>query len=132
MTKPVDLIVANELHELAAKIERMPVALQTSLVDDKLMEAIARAIVCNIAHQAGLAVVLKLLEAAGVCDGLDGIAQRFQATREHRINDGSAEQPGPVTPNSDTQDKIVQGFVDVLTKALGPGVTVSAVKAERE
>ena len=131
MSKPVELIVTNEIHDLAALIERRPAGEQSNAVTPDLMQAVARRLLCSISHDAGLPVVLKLLEAAGVCGGLDGLSQRLTSAREARAADGTAEAPR-TAPEAHVPDNVAQAFVDVLRKAFGPGVKVTAVKAEQE
>lgn len=136
MSKPVDLIVANELHRVAEAIERMPEPLRTSiLADQTLYPTMARGLLCNIAHDARIEVVERLLEAVGVCGGLDGLAQRFSAVRDARAAEGDAATPqqaaAPSAPSPSPSEvaAVAETIADSLKQAFPGAVVVGPLPA---
>lgn len=129
MTKPVDLIVANVLHECAAKREKLPAPLR-KLLDSSKPEirniALARDLLHNIILEADETRLLKLLSAVGAAASLAEIGQRYEAVLEQR---GPLPEP-PQADNSPSADgsgaeALMRYIADRLQDALGPGVTVS-------
>lgn len=91
--KPIDLIVANFMHEAAtthdAIIEKgrragIPEDKLRDIVGDGASEAMARAILCEISHNASLGQVMRALSALGVAATIDDLVQRFRATQDQR------------------------------------------------
>ena len=79
MSKPIDLIVANELHRIAEAIEKMPPVLRAGTTAADFKTEVARQVLCKISHEASAAAVVRALESVGVCGGVDGLAQRLAA-----------------------------------------------------
>lgn len=126
MSKPIDLIVANELHRIAEAIEKMPPVLRAGTTAADFKTEVARQVLCKISHEASVAAVVRALEAVGVCGGVDGLAQRLAAVQESRAS--GEPEPAPQIPvNSET---IVDSLAKSLQASLGDGVTVKPVKVE--
>lgn len=105
MTLPVDLVIANALHQAADTIERMPGFLRTAAQTDteRLHDALARDLLRKIAETARLDVVLVALAAAGGPATLAEVAQRWQATLDSRKAD-PAPRPAPFTVVAGAKD----------------------------
>lgn len=111
MNKPVCLIVTNRMHEAAEEAERLTAipVLDAKLVEeqlggDKFAEGLARALLCRISHEAGLAPVLKALAAAGAPCSLDEIRAQFAAVRDARAREaGTATKSEPATAAQEPQ-----------------------------
>jgi hypothetical protein len=90
MSKPVELIVINALHDLLEKIDAMPLPdaakakLTAALFEPFGNEVTARNVLGNIAAHASINVVLKALAAAGAPSALPEIRERLIATRDSR------------------------------------------------
>ena len=107
MSKPVCLIVTNRMHETAEEAEKLKAVpildgklVEAELASDKFADGLARALLCRISHEAGLAVVLKALAAAGAPCTLDEIRAQFAAVRDARARETAAE---PKTAAASTQ-----------------------------
>ncbi|MGE0022482.1 MAG: hypothetical protein AB7S70_02495 [Hyphomicrobium sp.] len=120
MTRPVELIVANTLHDIAANMERRPPEGFTAADWDDFHASLARTLLCQIAHAGDMAVVEAALAAAGVCGGAKGVGQRMQAVRESRPN-YNAPAPPPAEP---PKDPVAQSITDVLKRAFKRDVDV--------
>lgn len=99
MTKPIDLIVANVMHEtvdtlkaglsLGAKfvavlgVDKPPDRTAEIMADPENQEVIVRYLLCQIAHQAALPRVLDALKAVGAPCSLDDIREGFTAAKEN-------------------------------------------------
>lgn len=130
MSKPVDLIVANALHDLAQRHEEFP-PLVRALIDkhaDRRNEAAARDLLVQIACGAGIGPVCAALAAVGAPSSAEEIGQRFDAVREQRATAASsspspaAHVPAPLEPAaSDVEppDARVAGYVIPFPKAEG-------------
>lgn len=88
--KPVDLIVANVLHD-ATGVEREVSSVKSdgkALYDDDmrrtLQEATARRLLMDIADQAALPNVLRALAAVGAPSRIEDIAEGIAAIRERQ------------------------------------------------
>lgn len=137
MSKPVELIVTNELHRVAGELERWPKALVDKAIgaDAKNFgETMARQMLCDLAHQSRIEVVLNALAAAGLADGADGLMKRLAAVREQRAEEARAHGADPDQPQATAAqpdpEKVFGAIVDKLKDALGPGVTVTPVKVD--
>ena len=101
---PVDLIVANALHDTASSIERFEsnpaVArlLQRAVMRRKLAEDWLRQLLCDISHQADLSRVMQALAACGAPSTADEMEQRLQAVQDQRRGEtpAASASPGPV------------------------------------
>lgn len=103
MTRPVELIVANTLHEVAENIEQVEMLGGGPLsapATARLHDDLARRLLCDIAHGARMETVARALAAAGVCGGADGIAQRLAAAREARAADARLPETAPSTASA--------------------------------
>lgn len=98
MSKPVDLIIANRLHETAERLASVPQALLTVARPEQLSAELARALLCAVSHDAALPLVLKALAVAGAPSTLDEIAQRLQAARDQQreLSEPSTASADPV------------------------------------
>ena len=133
MSKPVDLIIANELHR-AAEIIEPRFSTRKEAERTEIFQSIARQVLCDIAHQGRIEVVAKALEAIGVCGGVDGIKSRMQGVLEMRAEErpslGIADpQPAPA-PTADFVKAAFDNFAEKLSDQLGPGVKVEAVQVK--
>jgi len=133
MIKPVELIVTTELHRTAEIIEQRPSAFDAASDKQRaeIMESRARQILCDIAHQAHAAVVLKALAAVGVAGGIDALAQRLAAVRESRADERRAHgipEPDPAAPSNPIAEAMVDTIAKRLSETLGPGVSVTPIK----
>lgn len=127
MTKPVDLIVANDLHDLAANIERLPKDGRDAVNMTSLSTEVARKLLCIIAHQASLPAVIKALEAVGVCGGVDAIGQQLAAVIEKRAEEHRAAGIDPAQEAATKRaavDDIMRKIVTGLREELGAEVIV--------
>jgi len=77
--KPIDLIVAEIAHAGGALLFA---AERAGRDDNGLPEAIARRMLCDIAHDASIAKVLRALATMGGPSSLDEVTQRLQAARD--------------------------------------------------
>lgn len=103
MSKPVDLIIANSIHEALARLieaqEQVAASLESlgksGLIPESSMptmknifdvpelpEEIARALLCRISHEAHLSLVLKALGSVGGPSGLEQVKDRLQSARD--------------------------------------------------
>lgn len=131
MSKPIDLIVANELHRIAEAIEKMPPVLRAGSTTADFKAEVARQVLCKVAHEASLAAVVKALETIGVCGGVDGLAQRFAAVQESRAEERRASgESDPAAQPAASFETLVDSLAKTLQASLGDGVTVKPVKAE--
>lgn len=80
--RPVELIVTNCLHDIAEKVKQLPKAILDASGHGALEEAVARDILCRIAHDGRLDLVLKAIAAAGSPSDAGEIAARFKAVQE--------------------------------------------------
>ena len=93
MSIPIDLIVTNCLHDVAEKIEAAPPSLKALLkrkLDEggvPMSETLARKLLCDIAHDAALAHVLKALAVVKAPNDLDELLQRLTSVRDARRKD---------------------------------------------
>jgi hypothetical protein len=95
MSKPVDLIVANVLHEAAARRERLP-DFALKLIEARRRErdeALARDILVNLADQGSPATVVALLAAAAGLASLDEVGRRYDAVCEQRRTEAAKAAP---------------------------------------
>jgi hypothetical protein len=132
MSKPVELIVTNELHRVAEQVETRP-RMYTEASDAEraiFFEHLARALLCDIAHNAHIEVVANALAAIGV----SGVGERFASVREARAEERRTlgiPEPAPETEDTSTS-KIGEAIVSVLAEklgaALGPGIAVTPIK----
>jgi len=90
MSKPVELIVINVLHDILEKVDATPVPapIKGQILDELFQpfgnEVVARTILERLAVQASINVVLKALAAAGAPSALPEIRERLIATRDSR------------------------------------------------
>lgn len=80
--RPVELIVTNCLHEIAETATKLPKALLDASGPGAVEEAVARNILCKIAHDGRLDLVLKAIAAAGGPADAGELAARFKAVQE--------------------------------------------------
>lgn len=85
--KPVDLIVANTMHEAAERIESLSdfiraLGFKKSEIDAQMNKEIARNLLMDIATQGNIKVVYAALKAIGAPSSADDIAVGLQAVRE--------------------------------------------------
>jgi len=131
MSKPIDLIVANELHRIAEAIEKMPPVLRAGSTTADFKAEVARQVLCKISHEASAAAVVRALESVGVCGGVDGLAQRLAAVQESRAEERrAAGEPEPAPQSPVNFERIVDSLAKTLQASLGDGVIVKPVKAE--
>lgn len=116
MTKPVDLIIVNALHHIASKAERKPVEAKDLATTPRGQEVLARSLLCELAHEARVEIILKLLETAGVQGGLTAIGQRLTAVLEARAEEARALGIEP--PKTVEIEVRPSAFLDALRKAL--------------
>lgn len=80
---PTELIVANVLHRIAERAVKLgPMFRAAGVGEQQILEVTARDILCNIANEARLDVVLKAIAAAGGPSDAGEIAARFRAVQE--------------------------------------------------
>ena len=80
---PVDLIIANTLHKIAANSLAMkPLFEAAGIKEDQILETVARDILANIANSGKLDLVLKAIGAAGGPGDAGEIASRFKAVQD--------------------------------------------------
>ncbi len=83
---PVDLILANLLHETAEGIERIgklnPAAVPTAIEHAK--EELVRTLLCRISHNASMAVVAAALAASNAPSTVEECLARLAAVRDAR------------------------------------------------
>ena len=95
--KPVDLIVANVMHEVADELRRVQ-----AIVDDLTKKAgmiqsvqppfdqiyrdVARSLLCNISHDADLSVVFSALAACKAPATAEMISEGLQAVQDMRVS----------------------------------------------
>ncbi len=80
--RPIELIVQNVLHDLAAETAKLPKAILEAASPGTLEEAIARGILCKISHDGRLDLVLKAIAAAGGPADAGELSARFKAVQE--------------------------------------------------
>lgn len=93
MSKPVELIIANTVHDAAEQMARNKLLFDTVQADPGAVhEAIARKLLCSLSHDAALSMVLRALGAVGGPATLSDIGARLVAARDAQ----SAESNEPV------------------------------------
>lgn len=101
MNKPVELIVANAVHDIASRTTALPpelIALAAGAENrDPVAEACARHLLCALAHDAALPVILRALAATGAPATIADLAQRLTAVRDAARNQAGAP---PLTAGS--------------------------------
>lgn len=84
--KPIDLIVANSMHDIANATEMLTKVLgQVSgpfNFEQEINETIARRLLCDIAHNANMRHVFDALKSVGAPCSHDDIAEGRRAIRE--------------------------------------------------
>ena len=92
--KPVELIIANALHDALSRAEMMPEEWRVGLIDKICAEESAvpfgRMLLKEIADSASDNVILKALAAIGAPATKAAIAQRLQAVRDQRSSHANA------------------------------------------
>lgn len=91
--KPINLIIANEVHEIAAKIESLPSPIGTIIqkpdVEKTICDGVLRNILCAIAHQANMHHVVAALISIGVDANSETVRQRIRAARDVIKSEGA-------------------------------------------
>lgn len=128
MPKPVELITTTVLHDIADTIERNSADDIAKVDFEALHGEIARKLLCNISHDAGLPAVVKALEAVGVCGGIDGIGRRLTSVRETRAAEGCNSAPRTPRERTVSADEVLGTVAKRLSEAFGPGVAVTPIK----
>lgn len=105
MNKPVDLIVANTLHEAASMREQLPEVLKSAL-DNNLengdgIDQVSRALLSNMAASGTIHQVRLALAAIGAPSERDEIRRQFRAVCEQR-----AEARGETTREDQTTPSV--------------------------
>lgn len=109
MSKPVDLIIANSIHDALARLVEAQTQLAASIDSlgksglippdqmptmrnlfdvPELPEEIARTLLCRIAHEAHLALVLKALGSVGGPSGIEQVKGRVRSAHEAMQREG--------------------------------------------
>lgn len=92
MTKqatPVDLIVAKMMDDCAEKIALIPAKLIEAADPEALVDALARRLLCDISHSAGLPRVLAALAAVGAPSTGEELTSRLRAVQDVRRGEAS-------------------------------------------
>ena len=88
MTKPIDLIVANAMHEyvskllLARDLAKALGAKGTFFTDEATHDVMARSLLCNISHDAHIGKVYAALQAVGAPCSADDMREGVKAAAE--------------------------------------------------
>jgi len=90
MSKPVDLVVANIMHEAVSLLDvtnlLTDILAQTkgkrSKEDKMILDAVARKLLCSISHECSIATVLAALEAIKAPSTLAMISEGLQAVKD--------------------------------------------------
>lgn len=88
MTKPIDLIVANTMHDIAETIRAAQAFTRavggkfSSDIDQDARDAIARMLLRNVARDAPLSAVLKALKIIGAPNSHDDIDEAVKSVME--------------------------------------------------
>lgn len=98
--KPVELVIQNTLHEVASRIEIVPRPARDDFVTrGDVGDQVARLLLCRLAHDAALPVVLKALAAIGGPATANETAQRLRAVLDQRH---AQTAPPPAAPEGST------------------------------
>lgn len=80
---PTELIVANVLHRIAERTAQLaPMFRSAGVKENQILEVTARDILCHIASEARLDLVLKAIAAAGGPADAGELSARFKAVQE--------------------------------------------------
>lgn len=89
MSKPIDLIVANTMHDTMRKVTDAHTVMCAATGKDRSIEvdrigreAIARHLLCQIAHDASMSNVFAALKAIGAPHSDDDISESVKAVLE--------------------------------------------------
>lgn len=84
MSTPVELIVANVIHQLVSGIGELPDNLKELMgrQSDVVLEDTARQILCQIAHESNIRIVFAALAAANAPSNKDDIKARLVAAKD--------------------------------------------------
>ena len=96
--KPVELVITNSLYESMGKVQEatsgLPALLQHRLLSElcsiSAAETVARACLCDIAHNVAIKDVLRALAIVGGPSTLDEISQRMTAIIDQQSSHASA------------------------------------------
>jgi hypothetical protein len=88
--KPIDLVVANLMHEISREIviamafvkDVTKRELQIDTMDKQLANQIARKLLCEISHEANISHVYAALKAVGAPHSVADIKEGLQAVKE--------------------------------------------------
>lgn len=98
MSKPVALVVANRVHTIQGMIAQLrPEQLRAFEANAQRVPALEeqlRQILCDIAHEATLAVVVKALAAAGAPSSVAELDQMLQAARDQMMREEARPAQG--------------------------------------
>ena len=88
-TKPIDLIVANAMHEFVGKIalarklvKAIGLKNVTAEIDAEACEQMARQLLCDIAHEASISKVHEALKIVGAPHSADDMMEGVRAAAE--------------------------------------------------
>lgn len=91
-TKPIDLIVANVMHDATDALKKFDILLKAAeRVGGRLMDGtdlnveVARKLLCEIAHEASSTDVFRALAAVGAPSSIGDIKDGLQAVRDRQV-----------------------------------------------
>lgn len=82
MHKPIALIIANVVHDVAAEVVRAEKRGGTPVPGEDIANAVARRALCQIGYEAAIGEVVKALAMIGAVESLDEALARVAAARE--------------------------------------------------
>ena len=84
--KPVELIISNRTHDVASRFERISederAQAREQMASDQFNEQLARQLLCDISHSAGMPRVWAALQAAAGIASIDSIKARVTAAHD--------------------------------------------------
>lgn len=95
MSKPVELLVACELHDYASRIESVKEEAHDQVLDTlesgEQGNDVLRHLLCTLAHNTSMSAVRKALSAVGAPSSGAELKQRLRAVMEQRKAESNAE-----------------------------------------
>ncbi len=133
MSKPVELLITNTLHEVAERSADQPIALDLLSNHAEGCACLARTVLRDLADEARPEVLAKMLAAVGVTGGLTELNQRFKAVLDSRTADDTAFG---VAPKTDTKKSAVHSvalgtFIASLGNAIAERAKAAAAEEEK-
>lgn len=94
--KPVELTIANTVHDTAEAIESLPIPGAAAVDIDAIAKSLARTMLCRLAHDAADHLVLRALAALGAPCTHEALAQRLRLALDNRATERRDTPADPI------------------------------------